>query len=165
MNRYLLTLIFVLPALLAQHLIHEYAHVAAAKIFDVKVIRIQWMTYKNGTKVFFESEPDFLDNSSESISKKWAWISIAGYLATNVIGYLSALVFLLLKDGWVKGAVCYFSIIFLAIDSLYFFLGSIFNFGDIVGFRKTLSISRPLSIMGASIIFVLNLTLISRLFY
>ena len=82
-----------------------------------------------------------------------------------MIGYLSALVFLLLKDGWVKGAVCYFSIIFLAIDSLYFFLGSIFNFGDIVGFRKTLSISRPLSIMGASIIFALNLTLISRLFY
>lgn len=165
MNQYLITLMFVLPALLAQHLIHEYAHVVAAKIFDVKVIRIQWITYKGGTKVFFENEPDFFNDSAEIISKKWAWISIAGYLVTNVIGYFLVLIFLLLENGWVKGAVCYFCIIFLIVDSLYFLLGSILNFGDIVGARKTLYVSRRLSIIGTSIILALNLALINKMFY
>lgn len=158
----LLAVLFTLPALLAQHLIHEYSHVVAAKRMGFKVLRIQWLTYHGGTKVFFEGEPDF-DHPKEPLDTRWAWVSIAGFLVTNVIGYLSVAVFSVLENGWVKAAVCYWGIVFLSVDSLYFLLGSVFDFGDIVGFRKTLRISKGLSVLTAFLVFLLNLFLINRL--
>jgi len=57
-----------------------------------------------------------------------------------------------------------FSFVFLFCDSLYFLGGSIGNFGDVVGVRETIKISRKLSILLCDAAFAFHLVIIIRCF-
>lgn len=158
---HLYSLIFAFVGIIIQHPLHELSHVAMAKIFGEKVTRIQWLTYQGGTRVFYQNEPDF----NMKIPKKWAWISSAGYLTTNLCGYLLVLIYFLLPNGMVKAFVCILSIVFLLADSSYFVLGSVFNFGDVIGIKKTLNISKTLTIAISSLVLAFNCFIIWKAFY
>ena len=160
MNRFVV-FIFALISLCLQHPLHEYAHVIVAKLLGEKVIRIQWLTYHGGTRVFYENEPSF----ETIISKKWALIAGAGYIVTNCLAYIFVYLYIILPFGLIKAFVCILSIVFLLCDSLYFVLGSIMNFGDIVGIQKTLKLPRWLCIFLCFMIFTLNITLVKVIFY
>ncbi|WP_426348580.1 M50 family metallopeptidase [Alloiococcus sp. CFN-8] len=154
-------LTFLLIALGLQHIIHEFSHVLAAKLLGEKVIKIQWLTYKGGTRVFYENEPDLTDE----VEKKWAVIAGAGYIITNSLGYIFAIVFTLFDNSFIKVFLCIVSMVFLVIDSLYFTLGSTFDFGDVIGVRRVLNISKTLAIISSSLILVINIFIIGVVFY
>lgn len=159
--------IFVIVILL-QNIVHEYSHVIAAKLNGVRVIKIQWFTYSKfllGTRVFFNKEPTFNEGS---IEKKWGWISIAGFINTTVLGYISIIISSIYPKhtyNWLILILCLFSIVFLTFDSLYFVLGSIFNFGDVVGFRRVFKIKKSVSIIFSLLILLSNILLIKLVWY
>lgn len=144
-----------------QHVIHEYAHVFSAKLLGEKVIKIQWLTYHGGTRVFLEHEPDY----NAPVEKKWALISASGYLATNLLGYLLTLLYSLSKSIPLKRCLCFPAIAFLSLDCIYFVLGSVGNFGDIVGIRKTLRIPPLLSVLLSVCVLAANIFLILNVYY
>ena len=158
-----ITVIFTLIALCFQHLIHEYSHVLTASLCGKKVTRIQWLTYHGGTRVFFENEPT--DYKSAQTDKKWAFIAISGFVATIILGYLFVFLYFVIENSWIKVGLCFFSIIFLAVDSIYFALGSVFSFGDIVGFREICKIPKWLSVVLCVGILFMNCTVIYICFY
>ncbi len=160
--RYLVALGFSLAALIFQHLIHELSHVLAARLCGEKVIRVQWLTYHGGTRVFYENEPD---PGSEETNKKWMLIAGSGFITTTILGYLFTVLYFVVANGLLKAILCYFSVIFLVVDSLYFFIGSIGNFGDVTGVRKMARISRRLSILLCIAILAIHLAIIIRCFY
>ena len=160
--QYIIVIGFSFIALCFQHIIHEYSHVIAAAIFKEKVSRIQWLTYHGGTRVFYENEPDL---SSQNIQKKWAVISGAGFITTALLSYLFLLLYFLIENAWIKTGLCFFAIMFLMVDSLYFALGSIFNFGDIIGVRKTLGISKRISVVLCVTVFLLHCAIAYLCFY
>lgn len=150
----------MLAALALQHIVHELSHALTAKCCGVKVLRIQWLTYRGGTRVFFEHEPDF--DAEKPIDKKWAVIAGAGIAVTSVIGYICAALVLLPGLGlapWGKLLCTLIAVAFLMMDSLYFLLGSVLGFGDVVGLRKTLGITKPVSVLLCLVIAVVNVTL------
>jgi hypothetical protein len=131
-------------------------------LFGEKVTHIQWLTYYGGTRVFYENEPDF---TQSHISKKWAAISGAGFIATTIPGYLFTILYFVVANAWVKTGLCFFSIIFLVADSGYFLIGSIFNFGDVVGIRETLKLSKWISVAICAGVFLLHCAVIYGCFY
>jgi len=159
---HLISLGLALVALCFQHLLHELSHVAAARLFGVRVMRIQWLTYQGGTRVFYENEPDL---TSDNISKKWAAIAGAGFLTTTILGYLFTAAYFLVSNNTLKISLCFFSIIFLLVDSLYFIIGSIGHFGDIVGIQKIMKIPQRLTILICTVIFLFHLAIVLRSFY
>lgn len=124
---------------------------------------IQWLTYFGGTRVFYKNEP--IDYNSAQTEKKWALIAIAGFSVTTVMGYLFTFLYFVIANNWVKTGLCFFSIIFLICDSIYFVLGSILNFGDIVGFREVIKIPKWLSVILCVGILLLHCTIIYICFY
>lgn len=148
-------------AVLIQHIIHEYAHVAAIKICGEKVKKIQWFTYYGGTRIFLENEPP----ENEKIGKKWGIIASAGYVATNVIGYFWVLLFYIIQNIPLKRWCCIAAIMFLLCDSLYFVLGSIGNFGDIIGIRRNRHMSEGISVFLSVFIMLINILVIKSAFY
>ena len=159
---HLISLGLALVALCFQHLLHELSHVAAARLFGVRVMRIQWLTYQGGTRVFYENEPDL---TSDNISKKWAVIAGAGFFTTTILGYLFTAAYFLVSNNILKICLCFFSIIFLLVDSLYFMIGSIGHFGDIVGIQKIMKIPQRLTILICAILFLFHLAIVLRSFY
>lgn len=157
----LLPIVFVLFAVALQHLVHEFAHVCAARLFGVKVTRVQWLTYRGGTRVFYENEPDF----TASAPKKWAVIAGAGYIATNGLAYILTGVYACLPQGWVKAFAAVLCVVFLLGDGAYFVLGSIFDFGDIVGVRNTLKLPKQLSVALAVGVLAINAAIGKTVFY
>lgn len=158
-----------LVAVCFQHVLHELSHAVAARLFGVRVTRIQWLTYQGGTRVFYENEPDFISddtsNTSDSISKKWAVIAGAGFLTTTILGYLFTAAYFLVSNDILKIGLCFFSIIFLLADSLYFVMGSIGNFGDIVGIRKIMKLPKKPTILICVLLFLFHLAIVLRSFY
>jgi hypothetical protein len=152
---------FLIVALCIQHPIHEFSHVIAARLCGEKITRIQWLTYNGGTRVLYENEPD---SSSEKISKKWLFISGAGFITTTILGYLFTILYFVASNDWLKLLLFAFSFVFLFCDSLYFLGGSIGNFGDVVGVRETIKISRKLSILLCDAAFAFHLVIIIRCF-
>lgn len=148
-------------AVLLQHIVHECAHVCAAKLLGEKVKKIQWFTYHGGTRVYLENEPDY----NKPVDKKWAAIAASGYVTTNVIGYCLIIVFYLAQNIFLKRCCCIAAMMFLIIDSLYFVLGSIGNFGDIVGIRKTLHIPKWVSVLLSVLVMAINIFIIKVVFY
>ena len=159
---HLISLGLALVALCFQHLLHELSHVATARLFGVRVMRIQWLTYQGGTRVFYENEPDL---TSDNISKKWAAIAGAGFLTTTTLGYFFTAAYFLVPNNTLKIGLCFFSIIFLFVDSLYFLIGSIGDFGDVVGIRKIMKLPKKLTILICTVIFLFHLAIILRIFY
>jgi hypothetical protein len=53
----------------------------------------------------------------------------------------------------------------LVVDSLYFLVGSIGDFGDIVGVRETMKIPKKPTTLLCAAIFAFNLAIILRCFY
>lgn len=153
----------VLIAVCFQHIIHEYSHVFVASLFKVKVTHIQWLTYHGGTRVFYENEP--INYKLAQTDKKWAIIAMSGFTVTIILGYLFAFMYLVVDNSWIKVGLCFFSIVFLAVDSIYFTLGSIFNFGDIVGFRDVCKVPKWLSVILCMGILLLNCIVIRACFY
>ncbi len=159
---YLVALGFSFVALCIQHLIHEFSHLIAARLCGEKVIRIQWLTYHGGTRVFYENEPDL---SSENISRKWALIAGAGFITTTILGYIYTAAYFVVPNHLIKAILCFFSIVFLAVDSMYFLIGSIGNFGDIVGVQKIMKIPKEFATLLCAAVFVFHLAIIIRCFY
>lgn len=159
--RILFSVVFVFIAVAVQHVIHEYSHVLAAKIVGVKVVRIQWLTYSWGSRVFYENEPTY-----ESLTnKKWAFIAGAGYIITNTLAYIFILIYHFLPFGWVKAFVSMLLIVFLLGDSTYFTLGSMLNFGDIIGIIKTMNISKRWAIFFCGLILIFNILIVKVVLY
>ena len=169
MAAHLISLGLALVAVCFQHLLHELSHVAAARLFGVRVMRIQWLTYQGGTRVFYENEPDFISddisNTSGSISKKWAVIAGAGFLTTTTLGYLFTAAYFLVPNSTLKIGLCFFSIVFLLVDSLYFMIGSIGHFGDIVGIQKIMKLPKSQTILICTLLFLFHLAIVLRSFY
>ena len=139
---------------------YECAHLFVAELLGEKVKKIQWMTYHSGTRVYFENEPDF----NKTVSKKWAAIAAAGYITTNVIGYCLIFVYHLAQNIFLKHFCCVAAIIFLITDSLYFMLGSIGDFGDMIGIRKTLHIPKWASVLLSASVMSFNIFMIKVVF-
>lgn len=148
-------------AVCLQHIVHECAHVCVAKLLGEKVKKIQWLTYYGGTRVYLENEPDF----DKPVDKKWAAVAAAGYVTTNVIGYCLIFVYYLAKNIFLKRCCCIAAIMFLIIDSLYFVWGSIGNFGDIIGIRKTLHMPKWVSVLLSVLVMAINIFIIKVVFY
>lgn len=148
-------------AVCLQHIVHECAHVCVARILGEKVKKIQWLTYYGGTRVYLENEPDF----SKPVDKKWAAIAAAGYVTTNVVGYCLILIYSFAQNIFLKRCCCIAAIMFLIIDSLYFVWGSIGNFGDIIGIRKTLHIPKGVSVLLSVLVMAINIFIIKVVFY
>ena len=157
----ILILTFLLIALCLQHIVHEYSHVLVAKLLGEKVIKIHWLTYHGGTRVFYENEPTW----EFQVEKKWAGIAGAGYIVTNCLAYIFAVTYMILQNGWLEAFLCILSMVFLFMDSLYFTLGSIFNFGDIMGIRKALNISKSISVFFSFLVLLINVMIIVGVFY
>ena len=154
-------LIMCIIAICIQHIIHEYAHVLTAKIFGEKVLKVQWLTYHGGTRVFYENEPDY----TKPIAKKWAVIAAGGYIATNVIGYCLILPSHMMPIYYLR-YFCYIaSMMFLFIDSFYFVIGSIGDFGDIIGVRETLGMPKWISVVISICVMLSNIAIIKIAFY
>lgn len=152
---------FLLIALCLQHLIHEYSHALVANLLGEKVSKIQWFTYRVGTRVFYENEPDF----EFQVKSKWAGIAGAGYIVTNCLAYILVVIYIILQNSWLKAFLCMLSMIFLFLDSLYFTLGSTFDFGDIIGVRKALNISKSSSVFFSYLVLLINILIIVVVFY
>lgn len=154
-------LLCIIVACILQHIIHELSHAIAAYAYKIKVKKIQWLTYYGGTKVWLEEEPDY--KSEAPVAKKWAVIAAAGFISTNIIAYLSVILYHLLPSPqftYVRVFFYFMGILFLFSDSAYFLLGSMGNFGDIVGIRKTLGFSKTMSIILSGIVFALNMIMV-----
>lgn len=169
MNFYkvIMILIIIIGALL-QHIIHEFSHVLIAKFNGIRTIKIEWFTYSKlllGTRVTFENEPEL---NEKSIEKRWGWVSIAGFVSTTLIGYILIIIYYLSCkhiSNWLILIICFFSMIFLTFDPLYFVLGSMFDFGDVMGLRKAFSIKKSVSILFFIIILSFNILLIKLIWY
>ena len=111
--------------------------------------------------MFYENEPDF---TTKSVEKKWALISGAGFIVSSILGYFFTGLFFV-TENYIKTSLCFFAIIFLVVDSLYFFLGSVFNFGDIVGVRESLIIPKWVSIIICAVMFIFHCSIITMSFY
>ncbi len=150
-------------AILLQHMAHEYGHVAAARLYKVKILKIHWLTYSKmmpSSRVYYENEPDMRD---DEIDKKWGCISIAGLMTTMATGYLLLGFYIGLGEKaspWVILFLWLFSVIFLMSDPIYLLLGSLFNFGDIVGFKRAFHISRMAAVLGSTFLLAVNCFLI-----
>lgn len=147
-------------AILLQHIAHEYGHVGAARLYKVKILKIHWLTYSKmmpSSRVYYENEPDM---RADEIDKKWGWISIAGLMTTMVTGYLLLVFYIGLGEKtspWVILLLWLFSVIFLMTDPIYLLLGSLFEFGDIVGFKRAFNISRTAAIFGSIFLLAANI--------
>ncbi|MDF2923702.1 MAG: hypothetical protein K0R57_2616 [Paenibacillaceae bacterium] len=162
----LITILLTLIALAFQHIIHEVSHIIAAKYTGIKVLRVQWLTYHGGTRVFYEDEPDL--RTDLNIGKKWGMISGAGFMITNTLGYIGAISLQLIDNtshAWMKVALTFLVLIFLSVDCIYFLLGSIFDFGDIMGVRAVWHISKMISIILCGFMVVFNFAIIKILIY
>jgi hypothetical protein len=163
----LISAILALVALVFQHIIHEFSHVIAAKCMGIPVLKIQWLTYHGGTRIFYADEPDL--NNDKNIPKKWALISGAGFVVTNIFGYFGAIVLWNINNNAIYRlmnlVLTFFVLVFLMVDCIYFLLGSIFNFGDIIGVRAVLKISRRTAIIANIIFITLHFIIIKFLIY
>lgn len=153
--RAIIILIFVIISASLQHIIHELSHAVVGKICGLKLIKIQWLTFHGGTKVFFENEPDFSDDTAH-ISKQWAYMSAAGIFATNTLAYLFAIIYFILPVGYFKLFMWVLSIMFLVTDSGYALLGSAGNFGDTYCVRRFYNLSRAKMALISLLLFIFN---------
>jgi len=112
--------------------------------------------------VFYENEPDL---SSENINRKWIFIAGAGFITTTILGYLFTVAYFVVSNNLLKTILCFFSIIFLVVDSLYFLIGSIGDFGDIIGVREIMKISKGLTTLLCAAVFAFHLAIIHLCFY
>lgn len=159
--KFILIILIIISGLL-QHIVHECGHMLAAKIVGEKIVKVQWFTYRGGTRVFYENEPD---DYNKNTAKKWAVIASGGYVATNILGYFLIFLYYIIPNNYLK-LVCYISsMMFLITDCLYFTLGSIGNFGDIIGIRDILNIPKSISVIFSIIVFSINIVLIKVVFY
>ena len=146
---------------LLQHIVHECGHMLTAIILGEKIVKVQWFTYHGGTRVFYENEPDY----DKSTAKKWAVIASGGYIATNISGYFFIFLYNIMPNNFLK-LFCYIgAMMFLVTDSLYFTLGSIGNFGDIIGIRDVLNMPKSISVFLSVIVFAINILIIKIAFY
>lgn len=146
---------------LLQHIVHECGHMLTAIILGEKIVKVQWFTYHGGTRVFYENEPDY----NKSTSKKWAVIASGGYIATNLWGYFFIIFYHMLTNNFLK-LFCYIAaMMFLVTDSLYFTVGSIGNFGDVIGIRDVLNMPKSISVLLSVIGFAVNVLIIRAVFY
>lgn len=151
----------IIIAGLLQHIVHECGHMLTAIILGEKIVKVQWFTYHGGTRVFYENEPDYNKNTA----KKWAVIAFGGYIATNIAGYFFIFLYKIIPNNFLK-LVCYIlAMMFLVTDSLYFTVGSIGSFGDIIGIRDILNVSKPISVLVSVIGFAVNILIIKLVFY
>lgn len=151
----------IIIAGLLQHIVHECGHMLTAIILGEKIVKVQWFTYHGGTRVFYENEPDYNKNTA----KKWAVIAFGGYIATNIAGYFFIFLYEIIPNNFLK-LVCYIAaMMFLVTDSLYFTVGSIGCFGDIIGIRDILNVPKPISVLVSGIGFAVNILIIKLVFY
>lgn len=160
--RFIFFIILIIFSGLLQHIVHECGHMLVAKVLGEKIVKVQWFTYHGGTRVFYENEPD---DYNINTANKWAIIALGGYIATNILGYFLIFLYYMIPNYYLK-LVCYIvSMMFLVTDCLYFTLGSIGNFGDIIGIRDILNIPKSITVLLSIIVFTINILIIKVVFY
>ncbi|MBP3918531.1 MAG: M50 family metallopeptidase [Clostridia bacterium] len=146
---------------LLQHILHECGHMLAAILLGEKIAKVEWLKYHGGTRVFYENEPEY----NQDTAKKWVVIASGGYIATNTTGYFLVFLYNILPYDILK-LVCYIAaMMFLITDSLYFTLGSIGNFGDIAGIRDMLHMPKSVSMLLSILFFAVNILILKAAFY
>lgn len=156
-----ISIVLIIIAGLLQHIVHECGHMLAAIILGEKIAKVQWLTYHGGTRVFYENEPDY----NKHTPKKWAVIASGGYISTNISGCFLIFLYNIMPNNFLK-FVCYIAaMMFLVTDCLYFTLGSIGNFGDIIGIRDILNMPKSISVFLSVIGFAVNILIIKAVFY
>ncbi|MGL4335476.1 MAG: hypothetical protein ACRCST_01190, partial [Turicibacter sp.] len=151
-------------SVMLHHIIHELSHVVMAKSNGVAIIRIHWFTYSKifGTRVFYENEPS---HNEVLIDKKWGWIASAGFLSTTLLGYLFFIIYLVFKtmlSKYLLLILVLLAVVFIISDSFYFFIGILFNFGDIIGIKKAFGFSKMSLIMMCTLIFIINVMMVNK---
>ncbi|MBQ8195617.1 MAG: hypothetical protein IJZ47_09655 [Oscillospiraceae bacterium] len=152
---------YIIICAVLQHITHELSHVLAAVMCREKITRIQWLTYNGGTKVFFRNEPDF---DTAPVAKKWAFISAAGFIGTNILAYIFTVVFILVPAGYIKLFFMIAAGIFLVTDSAHFLLAAVFDFGDVYGLKRTLKCSKGILVIAATLNVLINTILFLYIF-
>lgn len=143
-----------------QHIVHELFHLIIGKLNGLKFIRIQWLTYHGGTKVFFEDEPD-LSKESKNIPKKWVYMSAAGIVGTTALAYIFSVIYYFIPLGYCKLFMWVLSIFFLVTDSGYALLGSAGNFGDTYLIGKYFKLSRAQMTLLSLPLFIANICVLN----
>lgn len=160
--------LIILLGVILQHIVHECSHILVAKLNGIGIIKVKWLTYPKfllGTRVFYDNEPKL---NEKNIDRKWGWISMAGLTSTISIGYIITISYLLFSEYMshrIIVIVCLLSLIFLISDPLYFVLGSLFDFGDVIGVRRAFGIKKPTLILFSLILFSFNIILIKFIWY
>lgn len=162
MKRILIIIPIAIVAGLISHIVHEFGHMLAAIISGEKIVKVQWLTYHGGTRVFYENESQ---DYNKDTHKKWAVISAAGYAATILLGYLMILLYFIVPNSYVKLFAFAETMICFISDGGYFILGSLGNFGDIVGIRDIMGIPKPITVVISVLIFAVNMLVIRAVFY
>lgn len=143
---------------LLQHMVHESAHIVVARLMNIKIIKVHWLTYSKclGTRIYYENEPDLKDNQ---IDKKWGGVSLAGGGVTTLIGYVAIVLYCFNLESLVLFMM---AVIFVLMDSFYFMMGSFFSFGDVLGIGRAFKIPRWLLISGSMCLFLFNIYLVNQ---
>mgnify|MGYP006383503253 CR=1 FL=1 len=157
-KRILIIILFMIISGALQHVTHELLHLIIGKLNGLKFLKIQWLTYHGGTKVFFENEPDF--GKSEEFSKSWVYMSSAGIIGTTVLAYFFVVIYCFIPLGYFKLFMWVLSIFFLVTDSGYALLGSIGNFGDTYLIKKYYKLGRTQMTLLSLPLFILNICIL-----
>lgn len=162
MKRMLIIIPMTIVAGLIYHIVHECGHMLAAVISGEKIVKVQWLTYHGGSRVFYENEPQ---DYNKDTHKKWAVVAAAGYAATILLGYLMILLYFIVPNNYVKLFSYVGAMMSFVSDGGYFILGSLGNFGDIVGIRNILGIPKPIAVAISVLIFAVNMLVARAVFF
>lgn len=166
MMRLIFCIAFIVFIIL-QNVVHELGHVIFAKYLEIKVREIQWFTASKlgGSKVCYENEPEI---DEDVIEKKWGIAALGGFLATLSVGYILTVIYYIfrnLNSPIYVIIICAGSMVFLISDLVYFILGCIFRFGDIVGVMKVFKIGRLTALFVLVVMLITNISIIKFLWY
>lgn len=147
---------------LLQHVVH--AHILAARTQGVRVVRVHWFTYAGGTRVFYKEEPSV---EQDQIDAKWGRIALGGLIGTTLTGYLLISLYLCglyYHSAWSLAILFFGSVIFLMTDPLYYLIGALFGFGDVVGVMKAFRLRKSVVIV-ISLLLTLALLTVMQVWY
>lgn len=152
---------------ICQNVVHELGHVVFAKHLGIKVKKKQWFTASilGGSKVYYENEPEI---DKDVIEKKWGVTALGGFLTTLSVGYILTFIYYIfrnLNSPIYVIIICAGSMVFLISDLVYFILGCIFHFGDIVGVMKVFKIGRLTALFVLVVMLIINISIIKFLWY
>lgn len=149
------------------NIVHELGHIIFAKKLGIMVKKVDWFTASKlgGSKVYYKDEPDIND---DIVEKKWGIVALGGFFTTLVIGYIIMFMYYILENinsPVFTVIICAGSMIFLMSDLIYFILGCILNFGDIIGVMKTFKVKKTIVLFILVFLLFINISIIKFMWY